>query len=311
MNILGNRIKKERENLGLSREELAQKLGVSYSAIAMYEQGNREPNHELILKMCEIFDCSVDYIMGISNIKSFKSTISNTLNDLGVQIEKYIPEFKLIRNFNLSEKEINFLLNKLLYYLQPNTVINEDDYKKIDISNYTKSIKSCLFIILRTAEILKEEKEAYNIIQPKLKNLINYNMTSYYLCPVIGKIAAGKPILAQENIEDYLPVDPSIYGMSTTDDLFFLKVSGNSMNQKVKNGDYALIHKQNYAENGDIVVAIVNGDDEATLKRYKEINKDLIALEPMSDDPSYETIYIDKNTNFQIVGKAIGQFGKF
>ena len=99
--------------------------------------------------------------------------------------------------------------------------------------------------------------------------------------------------------------------MSTTDDLFFLKVSGNSMNQKVKNGDYALIHKQSYAENGDIVVAIVNGDDEATLKRYKEINKDLIALEPMSDDPSYETIYIDKNTNFKIIGKAIGQFGKF
>ena len=137
------------------------------------------------------------------------------------------------------------------------------------------------------------------------------NTNSLIKVPIIGKIAAGKPILAQENLEGYLPIDPSIYGMSTADDLFYLRVSGNSMNQKVKNGDYALIHKQNYAENGDIVVAIVNGDDEATLKRYKEINKDLIALEPMSDDPSYETIYIDKNTKFQIIGKAIGQFGRF
>ena len=50
MNVLGSRIKKERENLNLSREDLAKKLGVSYSAIAMYEQGNREPNNEIILK---------------------------------------------------------------------------------------------------------------------------------------------------------------------------------------------------------------------------------------------------------------------
>ena len=81
---------------------------------------------------------------------------------------------------------------------------------------------------------------------------------------------------------------------------------------KVKNGDYALIHKQDYAENGDIVVAIVNGDDEATLKKYKKLNEQFILLEPMSSDPTIEAITIDlKTTNFRIIGKAIGQFGKF
>lgn len=84
------------------------------------------------------------------------------------------------------------------------------------------------------------------------------------------------------------------------------------MNKKVKNGDFALIHKQDYAENGDIVVAIVNGDNEATLKKYKQLNEQFILLEPMSTDSSIEPITVDlKNTSFRIIGKAIGQFGKF
>lgn len=69
MSILGDRIKKERENLNLTREELAKKIGVSYSAIAMYEQGNREPNNELTIKMCELFNCTMDYLIGLTNIR--------------------------------------------------------------------------------------------------------------------------------------------------------------------------------------------------------------------------------------------------
>lgn len=155
------------------------------------------------------------------------------------------------------------------------------------------------------------------INEKKYKKEINSDGTVSYKAkfepiPVIGKIAAGQPILAQENIESYLPVDPNIYGLTSTDDLFYLLVSGQSMNMKVKNGDYALIHKQDYAEDGDIVVAIVNGDDEATLKRYKKLNDQFVLLEPMSTDPSIEAITVDlKNTNFKIIGKAIGQFGKF
>ena len=155
------------------------------------------------------------------------------------------------------------------------------------------------------------------IDESKYKKEINPDGTISYKAkfepiPVIGKIAAGQPILAQENIEGYLPVDPNVYGLTSTDDLFYLLVAGQSMNMKVKNGDYALIHKQDYAEDGDIVVAIVNGDDEATLKRYKKLNDQFVLLEPMSTDPSIEAITVDlKNTNFKIIGKAIGQFGKF
>ena len=147
-----------------------------------------------------------------------------------------------------------------------------------------------------------------NDIDLKKEDLSNKDLTSV---PILGKITAGQPILVEENIEGYLPVDPNIYGVTTSDDLFYLRVSGESMNLKVKNGDYALIRKQDYAEDGDIIVAIVNGNDEATLKRYKKINDEIVMLEPMSTYPMEPIIINLKETNFKIIGKAMGYFGKF
>lgn len=107
-----------------------------------------------------------------------------------------------------------------------------------------------------------------------------------------------------------MPFDSSIYGMTSTKDLFYLKVQGQSMNMKVKDGDYALIQKQEVAENDDIIVAIVNGDDEATLKRYKRLNDQFVMLEPMSTE-NFEPIMIDlKKTKLNIIGKMIGYFGR-
>lgn len=89
MNILGNIIKKEREKLNLSREELAQKLGVSYSAIAMYERGEREPNSSLLIKLCKIFNCSMDYLMGIIPIKNPKEELEKELYYFDLSEEEY------------------------------------------------------------------------------------------------------------------------------------------------------------------------------------------------------------------------------
>ncbi len=162
------------------------------------------------------------------------------------------------------------------------------------------------------SETNKIMKNAINSISIRAKYSIEDNITNkLFSIPILGKITAGQPILAEEHLERYLPVDPNIYGMTTPDDYFYLKVSGESMNLKIHNGDYALVRKQDYAENGDIIVAIVNGDDEATLKKYKKISDEMIMLEPMSTY-SIEPIIINlKETKFQIIGKAIGQFGKF
>lgn len=106
MSILGNRIKKERENLHLTREELAKKIGVSYSAIAMYEQGNREPNNELLLKICEIFNCTLDYLMGKSDYKSVWEEYDATHD-----IEKIKKNVEKIQ-FDKDEQEFRFAYHK-------------------------------------------------------------------------------------------------------------------------------------------------------------------------------------------------------
>lgn len=140
---------------------------------------------------------------------------------------------------------------------------------------------------------------------------IKSDNSKVFILPILGKISAGLPIFADQQIEGYLPIDPNIYSMSNPEEYFYLRVSGESMNLKIHNGDYALIQKQETAEDGDIVVAFVNGDEEATLKRYKRISEDTVALEPMST-LQMEPIYVNlKETSFKIIGKAIGQFGKF
>lgn len=93
--------------------------------------------------------------------------------------------------------------------------------------------------------------------------------------PIVGNVAAGEPILATENIEDIMPVPVNMIG---ADESYILKVKGDSMIEVgIMNGDYIVVNKQNSANNGDIVVALI--DDSATVKTfYKE--KDFIRLQP-------------------------------
>ncbi len=70
--MLGSRMKSLREELGMTQEELAEKLSISASAVGMYEKDLRNPNHELILKIADFFHCSIDYLFGRSEEKNFK-----------------------------------------------------------------------------------------------------------------------------------------------------------------------------------------------------------------------------------------------
>lgn len=97
MSILSERIKKERENLAFTRKDLAQKIGVSYSAIAMYEQGNREPSCDLIIKMCKIFNCNADYLIGLNSIKK------NTENTITQNKSRFQQILELANGLSLQE----------------------------------------------------------------------------------------------------------------------------------------------------------------------------------------------------------------
>jgi repressor LexA len=117
--------------------------------------------------------------------------------------------------------------------------------------------------------------------------------------PLIGRVTAGVPITATENIEDYFPL-PNHFVKG--DEVYMLSVVGDSMiDAGIHNGDYVIVRQQSSANNGDIVVAM-NEEDEATVKTfYKE--KDHIRLQP--ENSSMKPILLDHVT---ILGKVIGVF---
>ena len=123
--------------------------------------------------------------------------------------------------------------------------------------------------------------------------------------PIIGNVRAGEPVLAVENIEGYVNFDRSLV---SSEDVFLLRVQGDSMIEAhIQDGDFALVKVQSNAENGEIVVALI--DDEATIKRIFQ-KRDLIRLEPAH--PTMEPIVVKKGEKrVSIVGKVIGIFRKF
>ena len=122
--------------------------------------------------------------------------------------------------------------------------------------------------------------------------------------PIIGRVRAGEPILAVENIEGYINFDRSLV---SSGDVFLLRVQGDSMIEAhIQDGDFALVKPQPNAENGEIVVALI--EDEATIKRIFK-KRDLIRLEPAN--PKMEPIIVKKGEKrVIIVGKVVGIFRK-
>lgn len=136
-------------------------------------------------------------------------------------------------------------------------------------------------------------------------DVYKYDDKKFYMCPVYGQISAGQPNWAEECIEGRLPLDPDLMGIVNPEEHFFLRVNGESMNKVVRNGAFALIHKQDIVEDGEIAAVLVNGYD-ATLKKFTR-QGDMIILEPESNDDSFKTQVYDKNTPIKILGKYVGK----
>lgn len=193
-----------------------------------------------------------------------------------------------MEKYNKSRNDIAKITN--VPYSTVSSWCNALFYPRIDkielLANYFNILKSDLV----------EDKE-------KTENNISNNV---YMCPVYGQISAGIPNWAEECIEGRLPIDPSLMDIVDPEECFFLRVNGESMNKVVQNGSYALIRKTDWVENGEIAVVLVNGFD-ATLKKFSK-QGDLVVLEPMSDDTSFQVQIYDKNTPIKVIGKYIGKF---
>lgn len=129
----------------------------------------------------------------------------------------------------------------------------------------------------------------------------NINQENTIHVPVIGKVTAGIPITAVENVEEYFPL-PAHFTSTHNSNIFILDVIGDSMIEAgILDGDKVIVRSQSIAENGDIIVAMTE-DDEATIKRfYKEETR--YRLQP--ENSTMEPIYLD---NVTVLGKVVGLF---
>ena len=122
--------------------------------------------------------------------------------------------------------------------------------------------------------------------------------------PLVGKATAGLPITAVENIEEYMSFSPGFF-CSDEDACFTLNVSGDSMiNAGIFDGDIVIVHQQATAETGDIIVALINGEDTTIKRFYKEECRD--RLQPENDN--YPPMYF---SDVAILGKVVGSIRKF
>lgn len=113
--------------------------------------------------------------------------------------------------------------------------------------------------------------------------------------PLLGTIACGSPILAEENIEAEIPVSMDLIKGSSK--YFLLRARGNSMNEVgINDGDLVLVKQQTTAENGDFVVALI--DDEATIKEFRK-NSDAIVLKPRSREQKHQPIILTRDFRIQ------------
>lgn len=117
--------------------------------------------------------------------------------------------------------------------------------------------------------------------------------------PLVGTVPCGSPLLAEENVEAMIPVSLNL--ASPTHSYFFLRASGDSMNLAgIQDGDLVLVRQQPIADNGERVVALVDG--EATIKEFQSAG-DVVALQPRSSNPKHKPIVL--NTDFQVQGIVV------
>ncbi len=149
-------------------------------------------------------------------------------------------------------------------------------------------------LIRRDAVLTRAIRIVAGNVEPllKMKHVVNL--------PVVGRVAAGNPLFALQDIEDSFPVPKEFLSGG---DGFMLRIKGDSMiDDGILNGDYVIVRKQDTAENGDTIVALV--DDEATVKRfYRENGR--IRLQPANS--SMKPLWFD---NVRIVGKVVGLIRK-
>jgi repressor LexA len=176
--------------------------------------------------------------------------------------------------------------------------------KNFQISS-TFGVKRHLEALVKKGHINIESNASRGIsmirkVQDELTESSFNNESVFIKIPVLGRVAAGLPITAIENMEGSLVVDPMF--LKKAEDAFALRIRGDSMiNAGINDGDLVIVSPNEQSKNGDIIVAMLN--DEATVKRFELKDK---KIKLIAENNAYLPIEIKSEDNFKIVGKVKG-----
>ncbi len=194
-------------------------------------------------------------------------------------IYNYVKEFILLRKYSPTIREIG---------------------DKFGIKS-TNGVRDALNALEKKGFIKKRSNQARGIALPRSAFPAHANAANL---PVIGRIAAGTPILAEENIEETLTIDKSV--LPRNSEIFALRVQGDSMTgDGILSGDIAIIRMQKNAERGQIIAAIIDGN--ATLKHYYPAEN---RIELRASNPKYHSITVSEGEDFSIAGILAGVIRK-
>ena len=169
-----------------------------------------------------------------------------------------------------------------------------------ETAEYLKVNKQTIYRMLKAKQIPAfKMRSEWRFQKSAIDEWIKKGQTSSFEIPIIGHIAAGTPILAEENLEGTITVDSNL--VKNTDNVFALKVHGESMiNAGINDGDIILVRQQQVAEDGEMVAVLI--DNEATVKRFYQ-EKGKIKLKP--ENEKVKPIIVDpEDKNVRIVGKV-------
>ncbi|MDQ0461633.1 SOS-response transcriptional repressor LexA/DNA-binding XRE family transcriptional regulator [Clostridium sardiniense] len=290
-------MKKFRLEKNLTQLELSKKLNISRQRLSNYELGNREPDLLTLLKLSNFFNCSIEELI----LDDFE--IPNQINSNKFNINNY-SKILFLEKFKNEKKELIKQqldipleikrLEKLLYEDIPNKIKEIDTLIKFLESNSQENnnFKNTKNDTEFSSELSIDLKNLSDEKTSKEKNIDDYSKKKKSVkIPVYDlPISAGVPKYSEEPIIDELRT-LELKRPLTEDNLeefYILKVSGDSMNNIVDDGEEILIQGTNCVENGEIAAVTLLNDSDSTIKYYYRHGNEII-LKPNSSNPKHHT----------------------
>jgi SOS regulatory protein LexA len=319
----GAYLKSLRQQNKLTIRQLMDKSGVSNAYLSQLENGKRGlPSPEILMKIHGPLKVGYDELMekaGYISPKVRSELLVETVQALGRadrEFENGLPELienaseLFIKSITDTRGDLNdgikILLadeiRKVYPTLSPediNGVINNPEFLK-QIFEYLTLEEKIIFLNILIKGFVKQGVDPGKVFKNISEESSPPNYVPILKVPVLGYIAAGQPILAEEHIEEWTEI-PNNWNLKDGE-VIILKVKGDSMiGSRIYDGDKVVVKLQQNVENGEIAVVNVNGY-EATLKRVRKTENGQVILFP--DNPKYDPIFIT-NEGARIIGKVI------